>query len=35
MDVRKAIEAININIDSIIDPAAKAIIIQLLNIMEY
>lgn len=35
MDVRKAIEAININIDSIVDPAAKAIIIQLLNIIEY
>ena len=34
MDVQKAIEEINISINSITDPAARAIISQLLNIIE-
>jgi hypothetical protein len=34
MDIKKAISEININIDSIADPAAKSIIIHLLNIIE-
>ena len=34
MDIQKAIEEINANINSITDPVAKAIISQLLNIIE-
>jgi hypothetical protein len=34
MDIKKAIEAINIDIDKIADPTLRVIIIQLLNIIE-
>ena len=35
MDVQKTIEALNVSIDSVKDPAARIIIAQLLNIIEY
>ncbi len=34
MDIKKAIEGINVDVDKISDPALKSIIIQLLNIIE-
>jgi hypothetical protein len=35
MDIKKVIQGINIDLEKVADPAAKAIISQLLNIIEY